>query len=62
VVVSLLIDEEGHVANARVLKPLDPRLDKATLAVVSRLRFSPARVGGKAVQVRIPYTFTFVLD
>lgn len=62
VVLELLVDENGNVASARVLRSLHKELDQAALKAAKGLRFTPARRGGKAVSVRIPYTYVFVLE
>ena len=62
VVLELVVDEDGKVVFARVVKPLDPRLDEAALAAARKLEFSPGRLGDKATRVKSPYTYTFVLE
>jgi len=62
VVLELLVDEEGHVAHARVAKGLHPRLDEAALAAAKGLGFAPGTVDGRPARVKIPYTYVFVLD
>lgn len=62
VVLEVVVDEEGKVARARVLRPLHPLLDEAALRAAKGLRFRPGRVDGRPVRVKIPYTYVFVLD
>lgn len=62
VVLEVVVDEEGGVSRVRVLKGLHPLLDSAAVQAARGLRFSPARVGGRPVSVKIPYTYVFVLD
>lgn len=62
VVLELTIDADGNVINIKVLKSLRPELDEAAKAAARKMRFAPATVSGTAVKVKIPYTFTFVLD
>jgi TonB family protein len=62
VILELTVDENGRVARARVLTSLRAELDAVALVAARQLLFSPARVNGVPVKVKIPYTFTFVLD
>jgi TonB family protein len=62
VVLELLIDEDGKVALARVVRPLHPRLDETALVAAKGLVFSPATLDGKPRSVKIPYSYVFVLD
>jgi len=62
VVLELTVDANGHVIKIKVLHSLRPELDEAAKVAARKMRFSPATVGGTPVKVKIPYTFTFVLD
>jgi protein TonB len=62
VVLELTIDGSGKVAAVRVLTGLRAELDAVAVAAARKLLFSPATVNGVPVKVKIPYTFTFVLD
>ncbi|MCC6747014.1 MAG: energy transducer TonB [Deltaproteobacteria bacterium] len=62
VVLELSVDGAGKVTAARVIRGLHPELDAAAVVAAKQMLFAPARVGGTAVAVKIPYTFTFVLD
>ncbi len=62
VVLELTVDGNGKVVAARVLTGLRAELDAVALAAARKLLFSPATVNGVPVKVKIPYTFTFVLD
>ena len=62
VVLELTVSAVGRVATAKLVKSLHSELDKVALAAARQLLFSPALVGKTPVQVKIPYTFTFVLD
>jgi TonB family protein len=62
VVLEITVASSGKVAVARLVKSLHAELDKLALAAARQLLFSPALVGKTPVQVKIPYTFTFVLD
>lgn len=62
VVLELTVSGEGKVIDTRVLRSLRAELDEVALKAARELLFSPATVNGTPVQVKIPYTFTFVLD
>ena len=62
VLMDLLIDAEGRVRQAQVIKPLFPSLDAAALDAARRLAFKPARVSEQNVAVRIRYAYRFVLE
>jgi protein TonB len=62
VLLDLLIDAEGRVRRAEVLKPLFASLDQAALEAAKKLVFKPARVGEQSVAVRIRYAYRFVLE
>ncbi len=51
---SLLVGEDGHVKEARVISPLCPECDRAARAAILRYRFKPARDReGRPVESRI---------
>jgi TonB family protein len=58
VLVELLIDEAGQVADVRVLRSI-PLLDDAALQAVREWRFAPTIVEGRAVPVRMTATVNF---
>lgn len=62
VLMDLLIDAEGRVRQAQVIKPLFPSLDAAALEAARKLVFKPARVADQSVAVRIRYAYRFVLE
>jgi TonB family protein len=51
VIVRFMVDEEGRVRNARVLRTSDRAFDAPTLEAVRHLRFRPARLNGQPVRV-----------
>jgi TonB family protein len=55
----LLVDEEGAVAEVRLLQGLHPLLDEAALHAAPGLRFSPAKVDGAPVPVRLHFEYRF---
>jgi TonB family protein len=61
VAMEAVIDENGRVTCARVLKSI-PLLDQAALDVVSQWEFSPARRAGVPVPLRLTMTVNFTLQ
>ena len=60
VTVQFVIDETGKISNAKVLKPVDPILDKEALRVVLNApKWTPGKQRGQAVKVamQIPVRF-----
>jgi TonB family protein len=59
VILDIVIDTEGHVASAEVLRSI-PGLDEAALVAVRQWQFEVTKVDGKPVSVRlnVPITFT----
>ncbi|MFN7685325.1 MAG: TonB family protein [Oligoflexia bacterium] len=62
VLMDLLIDAQGRVRQAQVIRPLFPSLDQAALEAAKNLVFKPASVAEQAVAVRIRYAYRFVLE
>jgi len=58
----LLVDEEGRVAEVKVMRPAGNGFDEAAVRAARGLGFSPATRGGRPVAVRIPWTLKFRLD
>ena len=58
VVAEILVNEQGVVADARVLKSIPP-LDEAALKAVREWRYDPTIVDGKAVPVKMTVTVSF---
>ena len=57
-VVEVLLDADSSVADARLLKSSGhAQLDQARVDAALRLKFSPARKGGKAVRVWVCIPF-----
>lgn len=61
VVLRLTLDAEGQLTDAVIAESAGPHLDGVALAAARRLRFSPARRGGKAIRARILHAFEFRL-
>ncbi|GMU02396.1 hypothetical protein KH5H1_65160 [Corallococcus caeni] len=56
----LLVDVEGRVAEAKVVRAAaEPRLTDAALAAAPGLRFTPATLGSTPVAVRLPFVYRF---
>jgi len=62
VVLELTVDGTGKVVEVKVVKKLHPLLDAAAVTAAKKMRFTPGTVNGTPVTIKIPYTFTFVLD
>jgi protein TonB len=62
-VVEALVDVDGSVADARILKPSgNASLDQAAVEAALRSRFSPAKQRDKAVRVWVSIPFRFTLQ
>lgn len=59
VIVEAVIDEAGRVVNVKILKGLPMGLDKSAVDAVSRWRFEPATLHGRAVKVFYSLTVNF---
>lgn len=60
VIVTFVVEKDGHVSNATVVRSVDPYLDKEALRVVRSMpRWTPGRTNGEAVRVKynIPVNF-----
>jgi TonB family protein len=62
VVVETLIDREGCVRNARVLKGLPYGLDESTIAAVKSWTFNPATLNGEPVKVYYVLTVNYQVE
>ncbi len=60
VILEAYIDPDGAVRMIRVVKSGGELFDQAAIAALKKSRFSPARINGKAVPVKllVPYVFT----
>jgi TonB family protein len=61
VLVALWVTAEGMPVNARVVRPLGMGLDEEALKAVERYRFSPGRMDGVPVAIRITVEVNFRL-
>lgn len=61
VVLDILIDEKGRVADAKAVKSADDRLSKAAIDAVKQWEYEPVKVSGKPVKVKASVTINFRL-
>lgn len=62
VLVQFIVEKDGSVSNARVVRTVHPLLDKEALRVVNSMpKWTPGKQRGKAVRVKytIPITFKY---
>jgi TonB family protein len=57
----LVIDTQGKVAEAKVVKGAGHGFDEAALEAVKKFEFHPATLDGKPVRVKIPVIYPFAL-
>ena len=62
VIVDFIVDIEGRVRNAFVLRTLNPAFDDFALDAVRKWRFEPGRVGARPVPVHMQVPIVFALD
>lgn len=63
VIVSFVIERDGHVADATVVRGVDPSLDKEALRVVKSMpKWTPGKQRGKPVRVKYTLPVTFRLQ
>lgn len=63
VIVSFVINKDGHVSDASVIRSIDTALDKEALRVVNMMpAWRPGRQAGKAVRVSYVVPINFVLQ
>ncbi|HYE26422.1 MAG TPA: energy transducer TonB [Clostridia bacterium] len=61
VIVSIIVDEKGRVASAKVKKGLGYGLDENAIAAVKEWTYKPAERDGKPVAVKMDVTTNFYL-
>jgi len=61
VYVLAFLDEEGNVANARVIKGIGAGCDEAALEAIKVVKFTPARNNGEPVKVQVTIPIVFKL-
>lgn len=62
VVVDFIIDIEGRVRNAHVVRSLNPSFDDPAIEAVRRWRFEPGRAGDRPVNVHMQVPIIFSLE
>ncbi len=62
VFLDIVVDEQGNVSDAKVLRGLGAGLDEEALRVVRQAKFMSGRQGGKAVKVRMTLPILFKLN
>jgi len=62
VILELVIDREGNVRDAKVLKPLPLGLDEMAIVAVKQWKFRPGTLDGEPVDVIFNITMNFKLD
>lgn len=63
VIVSFIVEKDGRVSNASVVRLVDPSLDKEALRVVRSMpRWTPGKINGEAVRVKYNVPVNFRLE
>lgn len=62
VIIEAVIDRQGNVTEARVLKPLGMGLDQAALTAIKRWKFQPGTLNGQPVPVYYNLTVNFRIE
>lgn len=63
VVVSFVVEKDGHISDVTVLRSVDPSLDKEAIRVVRNMpRWTPGKQGGEPVRVRYTIPVSFRLN
>lgn len=63
VYVTFVVGIDGRVSDARIIRGIDPSLDKEAIRVVSNLPpWKPGKQGGKAVRVQYSVPINFMLE
>lgn len=62
VVVQFVVNKDGSITDAKVIKSVDPYLDKEAIRVVTNMpKWIPGKIGGKAVRVKYTLPINFKL-
>jgi TonB family protein len=63
VIANFVIEPDGSITNAKVVKPLDPALDAEALRLVNAMpKWTPGKQGGVPMRVKYTIPITFRLD
>ncbi|MNE81450.1 Gram-negative bacterial tonB protein [compost metagenome] len=61
-VVQFVVDKEGKVSNASILRGIGAGCDEEAVRVVKLLKFTPGRQNGQAVKVQFSLPIKFTLN
>ena len=61
VIVTIIVDKEGNVVDAQIVKPLHSDLDQIAMKAVRELKFYPGIQNGKPVKVQVSIPIQFKL-
>ena len=62
VIIEAIIDKQGNVTDARVLRGLPMGISEAAAAAIQRWKYKPAMLNGRPVSVYLTVTVTFTLQ
>ena len=63
VITTFVVETDGSISNAHVVKPIDPALDAEALRVVNAMpKWEPGKQGGQPMRVKYTIPVTFRLD
>lgn len=62
VLLKLRVEADGTVSEVEVMEPAGHGFDEAATEAARKFIFSPARVNGRAVPVKIPFRYSFTLS
>ncbi len=62
VIVEAIIDKQGNVTDARILRGLPMGLSDAAVAAIQKWKYTPATLNGRPVSVYLTVTVTFTLQ
>lgn len=62
VLVEFVVDQEGRVQNAVVVRSLNPGFNDAALEAIKHWRFEPGRIDGRPVNTRMQQPISFSLE
>jgi len=61
-VVEFVISPEGQATNIKIIESLHPTLDKSITNALATIKFTPGKIGNKAVPVLVEMPFTFKIN
>lgn len=62
VFIQFVVDEEGRPGNFNVIRPLDPECDAACVAFLKTSKWTPGKIHGKPVKVKVVFPVQFSLQ